>query len=109
MNPKVLCLISVRNRSGRLVISRPASRILPELGLAMHPIKVRRVVFPEPLGPLRTVTLLKSIDKLIPSMATNSLGFPWLKTLRMLISSIMVMAIVSVSVFSDSEYSATLL
>ena len=43
--------MAVRNLSGRLVISRPWRWILPEVGLAMHPMRPRRVVFPEPLGP----------------------------------------------------------
>ena len=54
----------------------PESVILPEVGLAMQPIRLNRVVFPEPLGPLSTVTLLESIERLTPLMATNSLGFP---------------------------------
>ena len=57
MKPNVLRLIPVKNLSGRLVISRSRSMILPEVGLAIQPRILSRVVFPEPLGPLNTVTL----------------------------------------------------
>src|SRR5512138_3853007 len=81
MKPKVLRLISVRNRSGRLEISRSPSMILPVVGLAMHPRIARRVVFPLPLGPHRTVTRLDSMVRVTPRRAANSFGLPALKTL----------------------------
>ena len=79
MNPKVCRLISVRNRSGRLVISLSRSLILPEVGLAIHPMRLRSVVFPDPLGPLNTVNLFESMERLTPWTATNSLGLSLLK------------------------------
>ena len=78
----------MRNLSGRLVISLSMRWILPEVGLAIQPIKLKRVVFPEPLGPFNTVILPESICRLIPSMAVNSFGFPMLKTFLMFTSSI---------------------
>src|SRR3990170_6259143 len=92
MKPKAFRRISVRNRSGRLVISRPPRKILPEVGRAMHPRRDRSVVFPDPLGPLRTVVRPGSIAAVIPSRAQNSLGFPAWKTFRTSFSSILAMA-----------------
>src|SRR3990172_13136920 len=91
MKPKAFRRISVRNRSGRLVISRPPRKILPEVGRAMHPRRDRRVVFPDPLGPLSTVVRPGSIAAVIPSRAQNSLGFPAWKTFRTSFSSILSM------------------
>src|SRR5512143_551831 len=89
MKPNVLRRTSVRNRSGRLVMSRPESTIRPDVGRAMHPMMPRRVVLPEPLGPLKTVTFPDCREQLTPSRAMYSLCLPALKTLRMLIISIM--------------------
>lgn len=88
MKPKVFRLKSVRNLSGRLVISLPRSQILPEVGLVMQPIRLNRVVFPEPLGPLNTVVIFVSNCMLIPWIATNSLGLPVLKDLLTALRSI---------------------
>jgi len=81
MKPNVVRRISVRNRSGRLVTSPPgkvrlpsdprvplrSSLILPAVGLAMQPIRLASVVFPEPLGPTRPVTSLARTTRLTPS------------------------------------------
>jgi hypothetical protein len=67
------------------------SLIRPEVGLAMHPIKLKRVVLPDPLGPIRTITLSELRLRLTPLMATNSFGLPWLKTFLTLINSIMLL------------------
>src|SRR5512141_379732 len=88
MNPKVDLRTSVRNLSGRLVISRSATLILPEVGLAMQPIIPSSVVFPEPLGPLMTVILRDSMLRVISRMATCSFDFPWLKILHTFRSAI---------------------
>src|SRR5512136_22447 len=90
MKPKVFRRISVRKRSGRLVISVSRSRILPAVGLAMQPMRLRSVVFPDPLGPFKAVALWASMDRLIPCTATNSFGFPELKTFLTSLNSIMV-------------------
>jgi len=81
MKPKVFRLISVRNLSGRLVISRPIRKIRPDVGLAMQPIKLSRVVFPDPLAPQRRHPV-GSIERVIPSTAMNSFDRPALKTFR---------------------------
>ena len=79
MNPKVLQRISVRKRSGRLLISRSPSQILPEVGRAMQPRMLSRVVLPDPLGPLKTVTRSKATLSVTASRAVNSLDLPLLK------------------------------
>jgi hypothetical protein len=58
-NPKVLRLISIKNLSGRLVISLSDTENSPAVGLAIHPMTLSSVVFPEPLGPFITVTLIQ--------------------------------------------------
>ena len=87
MNPNVARRISVRNRSGRLVISSsrissppgkpaiplPLSTIRPDVGRAMQPISVRSVVFPEPLGPFRTVNRAGAIVRPTFRTAMNSI------------------------------------
>src|SRR5208337_1983536 len=69
-------------------VSGPVSCILPEVGLAIQPIMLSKVVLPDPLGPLSTVILRESIDSVTPSSAVNSLGLPLLKTFLMSESSI---------------------
>jgi len=87
MNPKVRRRVSVRKRSGRLVISRPSTNTLPEVGLAMAPMMLSSVVLPDPLGPLKTVTLRASTSRLTSSMAVNSSGRLRLKIFVMCFSS----------------------
>jgi len=41
--------------------------VLPAVGLAMQPIRLASVVFPEPLGPTRPVTSLARTTRLTPS------------------------------------------
>ena len=48
-----------------------------------------RVVFPDPLGPLTTVTRFGAIVRLIPRTAQISLWRPWLKAFLTSCSSIM--------------------
>jgi hypothetical protein len=43
-------------------------------------MRLRRVVLPEPLGPLITVIRFASITRLVSCRATNSFGFPGLNT-----------------------------
>lgn len=88
MNPKVLRRISVRNRSGSEVISRPLSVTRPDDGRAMQPMMVSRVVLPDPLGPTSTVAILSLMVRVMPFNAEHSLGVPTLKAFLTLVSSI---------------------
>ena len=74
--PKVRRRISVRNRSGRLVSSRSPRKIRPEVGLAMQPARLSRVVLPEPLGPCRAVTVRAAMVRVTVSTATKALVRP---------------------------------
>ena len=47
------------------MISRPRMWIRPDVGLVMQPMRLRRVVLPEPLGPLITVIRSDSITRLV--------------------------------------------
>lgn len=90
MNPNVARRIPARKRSGRLVISSsrissppgkpliplPLSTIRPDVGRAMQPISVRSVVFPEPLGPFRTVNRAGAIVRLMFLIAVNGFALP---------------------------------
>ncbi len=79
MKPKVFRRISVRNRSGRLVISLSCSVILPDVGLAMHPSMLNSVVFPDPLGPLRAVALRESMERFTAFDGHEFVGFARVK------------------------------
>ena len=48
----------------------------------MQPMRDRSVVFPEPLGPFKTVTLHPSRERVTPSTAINALDLPRLNPLR---------------------------
>ena len=75
-NPKVDRRTRAMKVSGRLVVSCPSTRILPEVGRAMQPMIDSKVVLPDPLGPVSTVTLLAAILRSMPCRAMNSLPLP---------------------------------
>ena len=51
-------------------------KILPDVGLAMHPMRLRSVVLPDPLGPLSTVISLSPRERVASCKAINSLALP---------------------------------
>lgn len=76
MKPKVRRRTSVRKRSGKLEMTSPSMLMRPDVGRAMQPTRLKRVVFPDPLGPVNAVAMRLSRASVTPRKAGNSFGWP---------------------------------